>query len=474
MRKNGINIYYLLLLIIVACGKGADIPVDESPPIENRPNGVTISGISDDDYVVAVNGRIIISPIVTRDTEQTYDDLTFEWIIDGNSVGKSKDLNITLPTNISNGKKKGRYNIYCTKTTKLYSKDFNITVLNPYGYGYYFISVDEAEKSLLSHINIDSNYDIVFHTSAIGNAEIGDNVHSLNAYPYYDLAVDKLKYKIFITSENGATPHIITESTTLTLLETISSSYNGISFTPKIHIIGHDFEKTSHFFSDRSYFLYENSVLSHKNNKYKFSYIIPGNNDRYLYTFDRSKGIFCVIDTEKEHTIVELNGDLSSKSIIGHRLSVRYENNQVKDEILILSVHDKKLSFYKIANNEIILEEVVDTESVVSCAVQIGKTTWALGVGNKIYQYDESKKMLTSYYTLNTTFGKVESIDISQNKEKLIITTYNESTNKLMKGSIVILDKNMVAKNYPNVIYRCKVIKCCDASRWEDVVSLDK
>lgn len=463
------KIYYLLLLISLfcACGKKSDTP---STPPKPTSNAVYISGFSKDDYRVAQNGKIIISPVIKRENEQTESGLEFEWIIDGNIVSKERNLNINIPFNISNGRKLCCYNVFDTQYDKSFSKEFYISITNPFGYGYYFLSVDASFNSLLSHINIDKDSETVFHTSVIGNIPIGGSANSLNSFALYDGQAKRVFHKIYITSRYGEVPCIVTENISLSPLEMIRSIHNGITFLPTMHIMGHQYESTSHFINDGVYAVYRFGVLKQLNDaRYKWGYITAGNNDENIYAYNTLTGKYHLIMPDRDFRVESVEGDvnLSGERIIGSDLRNYYGENGINEDVYILTSKQDVVTQYNIINRRI---NRTWSGSVQGLAGYSAATTlkgcWYVASGNIVYIFDATKKSVTPFITLEGGIGAINAIGLNSSGEKLVITTFNSQSSHAAKGSVLIVD--IVSKKittYYNAIYNCVGVVCCDSKK---------
>lgn len=465
------RIYYLYLLLVTffffACGKKSAPP----SPIPTS-NAVYISGFRGDDYLIAQNGKIIITPVIKRENEQTESGLEFQWIIDGNIVSVERNLEISIPFNISNGRKLCRYNVLDAQYDKLFSKEFYINITNPFGYGYYFLSVDGNFNSLLSHINIDKNSETVFHTSVIGDIPIGNSASSLNCTLLYDGQAERCYYKIYITSRYGEVPHIVTENISLSPLELIRSTHNGITFIPTMHIMGHHYESTSHFLNDGVYAIYRFGMLAQQvadNEKYKWGYITAGNNDKCIYAYNSLSGKYYVIMTDRDCKVERVEGDVNllGEKIIGSVLRNYYGENGIIDDVAILTSKQGGVTQYNITDKSISRTWSGSIRGVAGCSTAtIVKGCWYVASGNIVYIFDAVKKSVNPFITLEGGIGDINAIALNRTGEKLAISTFNNQSSYATKGSVVIVD--IVSKKistYYNTIYNCMGIICCDSKK---------
>lgn len=457
--------YHLILVtvLIFSCSKKSEI---EKVQVYTS-NDVFISGFNDDIYTIARNGRIIISPILSRENIQTESDLKFEWIIDKKVVSKDRNLDINLPFDISNGEKSCSYKVTNSTYNKDVIKDFKIHITNPFGYGYYFLSVDNSGKSLLSHINIDNDSETVFHTSTIENIPIGDHANSLNSVARYNPVLGKVIHEIFITSEKGDAPHIVTENTDLSIVSSINS-LDASTFVPTFHITGYIEDNISHFISGNDIFSCKNNKLigrTNNSNGRKWSYLVAGNNDFFLYAYDEKSSNFFSISTGNNYIASPINGstNLKNETIIATKLTNRYQNGAILEEVTILSSSSNKLSIYTISEGNILLNKSLDINNSATSAVVTENGDWYIGIANLVYFYDVKSQNLTLYAELDKAIGDVIKLALGGKEKSLVVTTYNSQSTHFLKGSIAIINNtNKKVIYYPNSIHRCVGVVCCD------------
>lgn len=454
----------LYLLLLVSCGKKSD-KISELP-IETS-NDIYISGFKDTVHLVAQNGKIIITPTLQREKEQTEEGLTFQWTIEKTVVSEKRDLEITLPHDLSSGTKMCRYSVYDTKYKKTFYKDFQIGITDPFGYGFYFLSVEESGASLLSHINIEKESEVVFHTAMIGTVEIGANANSLHTFPLYNEASNRLIYKLFITSSGGKAPHIVTDNISLSPIEMIRSDHNGTKFKPIFHTLGHHIEDTSHFVYDDVYALYRNFKLDVQScgvGKYRWEHLVAGNNDETIYAYDALSGLYFTLGSENA---IEGSTSLKGEKIIGTSLQNSYVNGKMEENVTILTSKQGKLNQYNIIDKVFKVTSHCSSSGKASATVHITDDQWYVAIDNTIFLYDGKTNSIHQFVTLEKSIGIIQKMALNQKGDKLVISAYNTQSRNRVKGAIAIVDSSTKEmKLYPNSIYSCVGIVCCDSRSW--------
>lgn len=456
------SLFYFLLLI--SCGKNPD-KISELP-IETS-NDIYISGFKDSAHLVAQNGKIIITPTLQREKEQTEDGLTFEWIIEKRVVSEKRDLEIALPHDLSSGTKTCRYSVYDTKYKKTFYKDFQIAITDPFGYGFYFLSIEKSGVSLLSHINVEQESETVFHTAMIGDVAIGRNANSLHAFPLYDESSNRLIYKLFITCSGGEVPHIVTDNVTLSPIEMIHSNHSSTKFKPTFHCLGHYIEDTSHFVYDDVYALYRNSKLDVQScgvGKYRWEHLIAGNNDETIYAYDALSGHYFMLGSENA---IEGSTSLKGETIIGASLQNSYVNGKIEENVTILTSKQGKLNQYNIIDKVFKVTSHCSSSGKASATVHITDDQWYVAIDNTIFLYDGKTNSIHQFVTLEKSIGIIQKMALNQKGDKLVISAYNTQSRNRVKGAIAIVDSSTKEmKLYPNSIYSCVGIVSCDSRSW--------
>lgn len=468
--QNYHRIYYFifLALLIFGCSSG-----DENDTISDKilPNEVYISGLKKDTYVVAQNGRIIISPIIKRENVETESDLDFEWLIGDLVVSTKRDLDIDLPFEVTNGEKKCQYKVTRSSDGKGYESSFNISVINPFGYGYYFLSVDRLGKTILSHININENQGTIFHTTRIGEAYIGKNGNSLHSNGKYSRSAQKIIYDLYITADSGDNLHIVTENVSFSVLRSISIKDVSVEFSPSSHVTGFQVERESFFISKGEIFEYEDNILTRRPTAgYSWTDIVAGNNNLWLYAKDKSSGQIFTISTADGYSVKQISGDLnlSNETIIATRSSSYHLDGGVADRITIITSAKNRLSTYVIDRGGITLRGSVEVSGVATGAVFIDDDAWYIGCGSTVYHYNCKTNSIMQHVVLEPSVGDITSLALTSKSNKLIIATETTNSTTRVGGSVVIYDNaSGNITTYPNVIHRCVGIACCDEDKFD-------
>lgn len=462
-----INCLLLCFLLLISCSKSTSEPkeVKEEP----TSNDIFISGFKKEGYTVAQNGKILITPIIKCENEQTEEGLTFQWTIDKKVVSERRNLDIQIPPSISNGTKACRYRVHDKKYNKTFDQDFQITITNPFGYGFYFLSVEETGGSLLSHINVEKESETVFNTSVIGDFEIGNRANSLHTLPYYNESLQGVSYKLYITSSMGETPHIVTENGSLTPIEVINTEHNGVKFRPTHHFLGHHADDTSHFLFGDTYALHYNSQLtfqSYGSKNYQWEHLIAGNNDETIYAYNAITGRYHILGNERP---IEGSLSLKEEKIIGAIVQNSYsgEGGGIVENVTILTSKQGQINQWNILNKHFKKTQSCPASGTATTALHVADEQWYISIGNEIFLYSGKSNTMSPFITLESSLGTIQQTAVSQKGNQLVVATYNAQTNSNLKGSIAIIDiTTKKVTLYPNTIYNCVGIASCDSKSW--------
>lgn len=472
MKKYNIIV---LLVLLFSCSKENEEKNNGNKQTITE-NNVTKITLDKKEYITARNSKIIIEPIIERETEQSDKDLQFTWTIESEIISLQRNLDYTIPRNQELGTKKCSYKVTNKSTNKEQNVEFILTTVNPYGYGYYFLSEDENKHTQLFHINTTKNSDVVFNTSVIEDVTIGDTPQILSKKKIYNPTTNNY-YELSIVTNKGEYPYIKTNTNTFTLDDKIEKNGYSINFTPSFHMLntrGIDF-----FINNGEILIYSNNCIysSDNNGNYDWKNPIQGLIGKHIYMFDKiSNKYYQIIPDDNGYTYnnimpIATCPIMRDEELAGyHRTLARTTDGSIKEEVSLLTATMGKLNRYKIENtnnNVLIKHTKADFKDGITQKTSITTAedgTFYLGIGNKIEISSSIHDELKLFTTLPTG-GDIVKLVISDDNLKLIVSTYDKKSNLLQKGSIYIIEiKSKKIISYPNTITKCVSIADCSNS----------
>lgn len=113
-------------------------------------NEVTIERIASA-YTCEAGGRLFIQPDV-KSLDEAAADLSYLWTINANKVSEDEILDITLPP-LGYGRQLAALTVFDNVTKMQYRKTFFVDVVNPFNWGYYFLTRKEDASTEIAYIH---------------------------------------------------------------------------------------------------------------------------------------------------------------------------------------------------------------------------------------------------------------------------------------------------------------------------------
>lgn len=453
----------LFLLITVCCTK------EKSAKI-NFEEKMSISA----EFVEGVNlnlnsGAIaIIEPrIVTNGLDKSR--LKYRWEIDNQIVSNKKNLSYIMPHNSKIGQYDGIFSILMDDY-ELLKQNFKVKITNPFGFGYYFLSSYD-NCTVLSHVKSEEENGNVYNTTYIDDVKLGSDCKTLNAKYIVNMSGDNY-YRINITTAQGKYPHLKFNKLDMRIYDRIGKSQLVDGFSPSVHVVdsrGDDF-----FITEGRYVKYDSNLhdSSISSEDYYWRNPIVSGIGKFAYIQDGISNKYYIIKPNLDNSIYDVvvditnNQEMKGENIIYQFCEVKVKN--IKEEVMILSTQKDKINFYKIVYDSgraefmKIKEYYIPDLSSETNATSDDEGNCYIAVGNKVYKASYPDYEMKMFLESDTEMGVITKLILSNNRKRLIISSYNQKATNIMKGAILIYGiEDRVLEVYPNSIAKCMSILDC-------------
>lgn len=486
-------------------------------------NKLTISEVNES-YSAVMGEELTIEPVV----EQTVpsDNLEYLWELktsDGDKVlSTDKVFKMKLTEDIL---KYGKNVILLTVIDKTYDEDIvkskmiELTVTSIMSYGYYFLTADNNNESILSYFSSKyvSKEDLylpeaeLVHTNHVEDAAgqkyfFGKNPQSISGFNY--ITGTNMYYShLYILSEDSEYPSIQTDNVFFKL----NSYQNNEAFLDP----GYDFKPTSMLYTQGhegdlslpilfvsnkqlvmmhglrlyrpakhdkeyqwigAYSLYSSNGLSsafmHDELTNKIYYACPQSNNL-------AEGILGDSFTYDAIYEIKDSPSLEGKTILGSKDSHYITEEKIGEQskpkhiyhygVNLCMVSSAGLEFHKYYmpqhDDMVKYPPHVDVQDLKTIATDIfnerskliyADSDWYITSKNVIYTVMETSGEIKTYATLPEECGEITCIKESMKRKSYVIATYNANSTEEYKGSIVFIDKATKKQFvYKNVINKC-------------------
>lgn len=438
-------------------------------------------------YNVISGGNLKITPTLEHSLKDKQDELSYAWEIDGNVVSNELNLDIMLPA-MSYGTKDCALIVTDETTGMKFYKSFEIEVVGEISVGYYFLTEDDQNKTLLSFLPVATETNPnpeVIHTKACGDLEFSSTPISITGMFSAGSLAGYGIWSIIILTKDGENNCIVTDGNTFLPSTTLSTSNfveqnKGYTFNAQSCITSR--QGKAYFISNGQFVYYNKGLLyrpAEHSGTYQWSYPIPSSQGyNFFFVYDGLSHKFYVIkplvtnaelgivgDSNAFDDVVEIENspDLSNEDMIGtYMISGKghYACTATREGIHLHSFSNTGNTSYSYDGETLLPVENADGDTK---AIVANNTDWYFFVGNKIYTSPVDLPKLSDFLTIPEEYGKVTSVHVSAKASRLIVTTYNENSSAELKGSILFIDiyeKQIIA--HKNVIHKC--ISCLGAN----------
>lgn len=209
MRRNYIYIV-LVLFVFGSCSK------DLGNYVYTEINTYTVSGINTGtgisrNYDVLMGQTLTISPILESKFEDANPDLSYYWIVEGDTVSKERDLDyfIELPIKIHQSK----FVLVDNKTKMQYTTVFALNVTSPFGRGYFFLAEDEEHNTILSFKAVQDSVKTIVNTDNLDDRKFGKYPQNMAGVKRFKSGPNDYRWEVFILSKEGQYPGLFADLT---------------------------------------------------------------------------------------------------------------------------------------------------------------------------------------------------------------------------------------------------------------------
>lgn len=431
-------------------------------------------------YTLLIGQHLKINPTIECTLEENKE-LAYLWTIDQDTIGKTKDVDWTVPEDITFGEKAGRLIVTDLKTGINYYHNFTVVITNPFNQGYYIYARDNDDNAIISFLSSKTENPEFVTTDNIGGIKLGkhpvfatcefgyDNNSNTTWHMYY--AAQQGEYNLIQTNTLTFAP-----VTTLTSDSYIGGNPNNYTFAPTYFYTG-----ASKFFVSNGQLIGFNEGLLYRPAHLEGHTLAPWLNapaslaNAVLVAFDQTTHRFLYLQSQEDDPLNGIVGDSYTYDKI-----VNFEGSDLtsmEEEVVtgekdgwdpimkVITRDNEGLNFYTLtfdlsgSDPEYKPVMVRDTHipmpgvNVNTKAIMYGKT-WYILIGNTIYKSPILMPELTKVKEVPTELGEVKAFNLCDNGDKIIISTYQSNSSKEMKGSVYFLNSEtgeILEPGYPNV-----------------------
>lgn len=451
-------------------------------------NEVMIDGIASS-YTVELGGALRIEPSITSLDELTAD-LAYSWSIEGNEISTDKVLDVVLPP-LDYGVHLCALTIVDNVSKMQYRETFNIEVVNPFNWGYYFFTRAEDGSTEMAYIqatlDVDPTMKDIKYTTGVGDYEFGNEPSQMIGAFGYIQSLASYYWTITFLTKEGAYPAIITDNSSFTPQNLITSqnfveTEAGYVFKPECTTVN---KRGAQFFvSEGKFISYIEGKLyrpAQHNTEYYWSFpAFAASGGSFYWVFDEQSkqyyviqpystndpatGIYADVNAYDEVIIPENNREIKGALLYS---SDTYIPAITSDQLTVYSAADDGLHIYtltKLWNGAASFggETILPMENLVeNTAFAIGTgiagNQFYLSNGNDIYVSPTTAPQLSKWASLPTTTGEIEYIGFSAAGTRMVVVTYDTNSSEERKGTVYFIDveTKQITHTFPNIIHRC-------------------
>lgn len=459
-------------------------------------NDLKIKGIPTDTSVLVME-RLLLSPKFERSQTMTEEGLEYSWTVAGKEISTSRDLDYTISPELKAGKNDCRLMVTDTQNGIKYYYLFNLHVVSPFSWGYYFLCEGENKATILSYFSAKEGTTDCIHVDMIGDYSLGSEPKTILEQFGNIPSLDDYYYTFYVVSAKGENPVISTNNGAFVPMGLVNNSsfvYED-TFNPTDAVITARGEV--YFVSNGKVYYYSSNLLyrpGKHDKEYQWSH--PAMYVGYMFAFDELSKKYYVL---KNQINDPLNGLVADYNALDRVVEIHdqpsYEGQTFIYKTVTMEGDEFVLWLVTTENGKINLSSLMyldyrqEQEGVAEInergrfrsmeslaldgvdehtqAILVNNNDWYFVIGNKIYTSPVLKPKLTEFTTLPSDLGAPTAIGLSSKGSKLIISTYNENSSHENKGSFVEVElTSKEVKTHRNVMGKCITVKGFDANPW--------
>ena len=458
-------------------------------------NEVTIEEI-DVARVYEAGSHITATPTISV-LDETTSNLSYSWTINGQEVSTQEVLDIDLPP-LDYADHLCALTITDNDTGMQYRQTFTIQIMNPFNYGYYFLTqMDDGSSEMVyipSTVDEPTVADVKY-TTGVADIPFGSNPKQIYGTFGYNQATATYYWTMMFMTEDSEYPVIVTDNSSFEPVYLLSDNSflvpeEGYTFHPT-EIVA-NMGGTIYFISDGQFIYYNESKLyrpaKHVGEYYWSHPVIGFSNDIFAWVYDELSHKYYTIQAYNGNDFIPegmtIDGSAWDKvmepkdnpTIAGNVLTAidvyagQHTCNVISAEANLLHTYTFNRAWVNGANpapepvfvgeQQFALNGLTENASVaVGGRTGLSAYQFYVNAGNDIYYSSTlgqpSMNLLT---TIPSDLGEVEYIGLSAKGNRLVVVLYDENSAEERKGSVVYVDLNTraITHTFPHILHHCK------------------
>lgn len=462
-------------------------------------NEVTIGNI-ENLYTAELGSSFKIEPNIISLNETTAD-LSYSWTIENQEVSTEKVLDIVLPP-----LKYGTHLCALTITDNIskmqYRETFELVIVNPFNWGYYFLTRNDDGSTELAYIraqkDVEPTKDDLKYTTGIGDYQFGDNPVSIYGNFAYNMDLGNFFWNLTFLSNEGQYPVIMTDISAFNPNSLINSNNfvdteAGYEFKPEFTCVNK--QKNQFFISEGKSIMYVQGKLyrpAQHNKEYYWSHpAIAGSGGTFQWVFDEiSKEYYIIMPYSASESGPGIYPDANSYDKVieplapqdpekpGQQMSKKIEGNIIYsidnyvpakggDILSVYTANNDGIRLYtlkKVWNGDAYFEgkvflpfEGLSENPAFAVGTGIAANYFYICKDNDIYASAINTPKLEKWGSVPADKGKIEYIGFSARGSRMVVVTYDENSTEERKGTIYFIDveSKKVTHTFPNTVHHC-------------------
>ena len=443
-------------------------------------------------YVREAGAELYIDPGVSS-VDEGAANLSFSWSIAGEEVSQEEILDIALPP-LSYDTHLCALTVTDNASGMQYRQTFELRVVNPFNYGYYFLTERDDHSTELAYIQAVSDEDggptmeDVKYVEGIGDYAFGNNPIQINGTYGYNSTYTSTQWNMTFITEEGDNQVIVTENLSFlptTLISGASFIEEGYVFKPEA--LTADMQNNLYFVSNGQFVKYVSGKLyrpARHDKEYYWShpaYGYGGSAANFAWVYDEL--------SHKCYAITPYATDDIEAGIVADPYAydqvLEPENNPEIEGTVIYAADayagTHTGNFYVAAadgihiysfgkgwqqNNPAYIGETVlplsgmgDAPAFALGTTGLARNQFFVNSGYDIYYSPTTSPKLEHWVSLpdNLGLGEIEYIGLSALANRMVVVLYDESSAEERKGSVVFIDFNTreITHTFPHILHHC-------------------
>lgn len=484
MKTNVLYSLGIICLLLGACAE--DKGNYDYTPI----NEVTIDSILST-YSCEAGSRLYINPDIKSLDEATAD-LSYSWSIKDKEVSTDKILDITLPP-LDYGQQLAALTITDNVTKMQYRRTFYLEIVNPFNWGYYFLTRKDDGSSEIAYIQAvpgdGPTLKDVKYATGCGDYEFGKEPSQLVGS--FGSLLKSYYWTITILTQEGNYPAIITNNATFTASsliteELFSDQSAGYRFKP---------ERTLSTPRKDQYFMSEGRLIkyikdsgtgqgrlyrpaNHNKEYYWSNPYFAGNGLTFCWVYDELTHKYYVIepyatsnpnegiyaDANALDKVVEIKNNVEIKGNIIYTSGVLYSKANldvysVDNNGIHIYNFDKESDGYSFLGESVVPCTGLSEKPAFAVGNGIAANHWYINSGNVIHYSPIEMPQLNVWKELPSDLGlgTIEYIGFSARDSRMVVVLYDENSPEERKGSVIFInvEDKKITHTFPHILYHC-------------------